>query len=69
MLKPLSQCCHNIETMSKIVDARAHENQKNEISALDRYSKKKQKLETLITEETLLFMKFLRNERKTWICC
>jgi hypothetical protein len=28
---------------------------------------KKQSFETLIKEEALLFVKFLRNERKTWI--
>jgi len=27
---------------------------------------KKQTIETLITEEAILFAKFLRNERKTW---
>jgi hypothetical protein len=27
----------------------------------------KQTIETLINEEALLFAKFLRNERKTWI--
>ena len=28
---------------------------------------KKQEIETLINEEALLFSKYLRNERKTWI--